>query len=253
MSELSVVIITYNNYSLKNGCIETVLLALDVQRDVNFDVVVVDNHSSQKDYELLEHFVDCISISYNLCLVRNVCNNISKGRNMGVRQTKGDTILFLDDDTLLLENNILIQLLQQSKGKEYGCAAIREWTPKGWYDNNKHILESCLRRKKEPLNVPIQEPIPRVRRKDNLRHLIRSYIGNFGFIKRSALEYVGFWNEQFVGYGLEDDYMAFLLYINYGEPIRLSSIHVIHVWHEISEQNYIQLERNKHDFPCVSE
>jgi len=52
MSELSVVIITYNNYSLKNGCIESVLLALDSQSDVHFDVAVVDNHSSSEDYEM---------------------------------------------------------------------------------------------------------------------------------------------------------------------------------------------------------
>ena len=71
MSELSVVIITYNNYSLKNGCIESVLLALDSQSDVHFDVVVVDNHSSVKDYEMLKDFVSHICFRYDLCLVRS--------------------------------------------------------------------------------------------------------------------------------------------------------------------------------------
>ena len=248
MSELSVVIITYNNYSLKNGCIESVLLALDSQSDVHFDVAVVDNHSSSEDYEMLKDFVSDICFRFDLCLLRNSCNNISKGRNMGVHHTQGDTILFLDDDMLLLEKDILYQVLQLSKEKEYGCAAIREWTPKGWYDNNKHVLESYLRNKERSINVPLQDPIPNVRRKGNLRHLVRTYIGNFGFIKRSALEKIGFWNEHFIGYGLEDDCIAFLLYLNFGEPVRFDSIHVIHVWHEIAEQNYMQLENNKQIF-----
>lgn len=78
--------------------------------------------------------------------------------------------------------------------------------------------------------------------------MVRTYIGNFGFIKRSALEKIGFWNEHFIGYGLEDDCIAFLLYLNFGEPVRFDSIHVIHVWHEIAEQNYMQLENNKQIF-----
>ena len=37
-NELSIVIITYNNYKLKNGTIETLLLSLDAQSDIVFDV-----------------------------------------------------------------------------------------------------------------------------------------------------------------------------------------------------------------------
>ena len=86
-----------------------------------YDVVVVDNHSSSEDYEMLKDFVSDICFRYDLCLLRNSCNNISKGRNMGVHHTQGDTILFLDDDMLLLESDILFQILLLSKEKEYGC------------------------------------------------------------------------------------------------------------------------------------
>ena len=119
----------------------------------------------------------------------------------------------------------------------------------GWYEANKEELDSFLKRKEVYLNIQLQPPVPDVRRKENTRHLVRSYIGNFGFINRRALEQVGFWNERFIGYGLEDDYMAFLLYINFGEPIRLSTIHVIHIWHEISCENYTQLDSNQ----CIFE
>lgn len=37
--DISVVIITHNNYSLKEGCIETVVFSLINQKEVNFETV----------------------------------------------------------------------------------------------------------------------------------------------------------------------------------------------------------------------
>lgn len=54
MNELSIVIITYNNYKLKNGTIETLLLSLDAQSDIVFDVIVVDNCSTLVEFGRLE-------------------------------------------------------------------------------------------------------------------------------------------------------------------------------------------------------
>lgn len=249
MNELSIVIITYNNYKLKNGTIETLLLSLDAQSDIVFDVIVVDNCSTLVEFGRLERFISKTAFGFSLSLIRNNCNSISKGRNLGVQYAKGDTILFIDDDTIILERDTLIRLLSQAKEGAYGCSAIRGWTVAGWYEANKEELDSFLKRKEVYLNIQLQPPVPDVRRKENTRHLVRSYIGNFGFINRRALEQVGFWNERFIGYGLEDDYMAFLLYINFGEPIRLSTIHVIHIWHEISCENYTQLDSNQ----CIFE
>lgn len=221
MNELSIVIITYNNYKLKNGTIETLLLSLDAQFDIVFDVIVVDNCSTLVEFKRLERFISKTAFGFSLSLIRNNCNSISKGRNLGVQYAKGDTILFIDDDTIILERGTLIRLLSQAKEGAYGCSAIRDWTAAGWYEANKEELDAFLKRKEIYLNIQLQPPVPNVRRKENTRHLVRSYIGNFGFINRRALEQVGFWNERFIGYGLEDDYMAFLLYINFGEPIRL--------------------------------
>lgn len=248
MIELSIVIITFNNYLLKNGCIESALFSLDRQYGVDFEVVVVDNCSTENDYNKLSQFLRDNYLGYNVKLIRNSINNISRGRNLGIYETQGDIILFLDDDILLLQRDILLKVVLSSKEKVYGCAAIRDWTSKGWYATNKENLDINLKKMNGSVDISIQAPHPLVRKKTNLRHLVRSYIGNMGFVKRDILYQVGLWNEQFEGYGLEDDYMLFLLYINYGTPKKLTNIHVIHIWHEISTQNYNQLSYNQHIF-----
>ena len=52
--DISVVIITHNNYSLKEGCIETVVFSLINQKEVNFEIIIVDNYSDKDDWEKLE-------------------------------------------------------------------------------------------------------------------------------------------------------------------------------------------------------
>ena len=91
-------------------------------------------------------------------------------------------------------------------------------------------------------------PDPIVRGKKNNRHLIRTYIGNFGFVRKDVLKDVGMWNEDYLGYGVEDDTMAFKLYMKYGRPLIFKDLSVVHVWHNIKEKNYIELETNRKKF-----
>ena len=99
MNELSIVIITYDNYKLKNGTIETLLLSLDAQSDIVFDVIVVDNCSTLVEFKRLERFISKTAFGFSLSLIRNNCNSISKGRNLGVQYAKGDIILFIEPVT----------------------------------------------------------------------------------------------------------------------------------------------------------
>lgn len=115
---------------LKNGTIETLLLSLDAQSDIVFDVIVVDNCSTLVEFKRLERFISKTAFGFSLSLIRNNCNSISKGRNLGVQYAKGDTILFIDDDTIILERGTLIRLLSQAKEGAYGCSAIRDWIEK---------------------------------------------------------------------------------------------------------------------------
>ena len=71
---ISVIIVTHNNYGLKNGCIESVILSLLVQKNIELEIIVVDNASSDEDVEQLENYIFSLK-NKSIVLVKNVINN----------------------------------------------------------------------------------------------------------------------------------------------------------------------------------
>lgn len=246
--DISVVIITHNNYSLKEGCIETVVFSLINQKEVNFEIIIVDNYSDKDDWKKLSLFVRNINCDYDISLLRNEYNNISKGRNIGIKNAKYSLIVFMDDDILLPQKDILKKISLIYDGNNYGYSAIRSWTPANWYAQNKIAINNNFKSNCEEYKLQMDNPNPAIRKKNNNRHLIRTYIGNFGFCSKTILEKVGYWDESYCGYGVEDDTMALLLYLNFGRPVLLTDISVVHIWHKISNDNYTELEHNRIKF-----
>jgi glycosyltransferase involved in cell wall biosynthesis len=246
--KLSVVIITHNNFSKKNGCIETVLLSILHQKNIDAEIVVVDNKSNISDQIKLKNLVDRFN---KVKLIYNPINNISKGRNLGAENAKSDYIIYMDDDMILNNNLILYDLSKLIGNHVYGYSATRLWTQEGWYESHKEEINKNILKNTDSYDIITEIPDPIVRNKKNNRHLIRTYIGNFGFVRKDALKNVGMWNEDYLGYGVEDDTMAFNLYMKFGRPLILKELSVVHVWHNIKEKNYIELEANKKKFEDI--
>lgn len=92
--QVSVVVLNYNNKKVIMHCVDTLL---KYNSRYNYQIVVVDNMSTDGSYEILqEKYVDKIT------LVRNSKNGCSSGRNLGVENSKGKYILFLDSDEWIL-------------------------------------------------------------------------------------------------------------------------------------------------------
>lgn len=243
--DVSIVIVTHNNFTDKYGCIENVITNLLKQKGVKFEIVIVDNNSNEYDIQELRK----TQLKYeNLVVSYSEINNISCGRNIGAKLAKSNLILFMDDDMILLEDTILYDVCKFAKSSLYGYSAIRLWTLEGWYEKNKLEFDKMIQQKEKIIGKYLIYPNPKIRNKKNARHLVRTYIGNFGFIKKDVLETVGFWNETYKGYGLEDDDMALKLYMKYGRPKILNQIEVVHISHPIKETNYMELEKNKELF-----
>lgn len=247
--KLSIVILTHNNYELKNGCVETVLLSILNQVNVMFEIIIVDNNSNIDNRVLLKQFVDDLIRKVNgnieIKYIFNDYNNIASGRNIGAKHAKNDVLVFIDDDIFFVQNDVLYKLSKAYRLKKYGYAASRKWTNPEWYlrartDYNKKLEKSgCCE------DVIYEEPNPEVRNKKDNRHLLRTYIGNFGYVDKKLFQDIGGWCEEFCGYGLEDDFMALKLYIEEGAPLVLDNIEVVHVWHKIGKEDYENLSKNK--------
>lgn len=241
---ISVVIITHNNYSQKNGCVESVILSLIFQEYREYEIIIVDNNSDDMDAENLFQFISSCCSKVPIRLLKNPYNNISAGRNIGYKVAKHKIILFIDDDMIMTDRSTLQLVSNIAESSTYGYSANRQWLEEGWFEKNKEALRRWFRGRNEEFDLKLVAPNPNVRNKKNNRHLLRTYIGNFGFVFKNSLDEIGGWDENYKGYGCEDDDLALRLYLRYGRPAILKQITVAHVWHRILDINYEQLERN---------
>lgn len=96
--QVSVIILNYNvKYFLEN-CILSVLKAI---KNIEAEIIVIDNNSTDGSYELIQEKFPLIK------LIQNVTNfGFSKGNNIGVEQATGDFIYILNPDTVIAEDTI---------------------------------------------------------------------------------------------------------------------------------------------------
>lgn len=97
--DISVIIINYNSAEYTTKCIDQVVhMTAD---HLSYELIIVDNDSSQEDYKRLALFVEQRK-NDKINLVRSRFNTGFGGGNMhGVQFAKGSYYLFLNNDTLL--------------------------------------------------------------------------------------------------------------------------------------------------------
>ncbi len=102
--DLTIVIISYNTKKLTQNCIESSLKSL---KNVTFsyEIVVVDNASKDGSQEMLKAYQTRLKNKFKLILNdENI--GFGKGNNLGVKQARGEHILFLNSDIVVLDEAI---------------------------------------------------------------------------------------------------------------------------------------------------
>ena len=121
--KLSVVVLNYNNKGIIDKCVDSLL---EWNERYHYEIVVVDNQSSDGSYEQLTE-----KYGRRINLVRNSKNGCSSGRNLGVKVSHGDYILFLDSDQWATDAYWLDSYLYIcSTAENFGAVA---WNG-GWFD-----------------------------------------------------------------------------------------------------------------------
>ena len=109
--DVSIIIVTYNSFSLLHNCIESII---HHSHDIEYEIIVVDNNSSDGDVETITSRFE------NIKLIRNEKNEgFAKANNKGAAIGKGKYLLFLNNDTIFVENTlqILLQYLREQKDR----------------------------------------------------------------------------------------------------------------------------------------
>lgn len=114
MLEVSVIIVNFNTKNLTSNCLDSII---KYTADISFEIILVDNASSDGSQEYFRTRKDIVFIESN--------ENVGFGRanNLGVKNAIGDFLFFLNSDTLLLENSIKILhnfYLEKSKDLKIG-------------------------------------------------------------------------------------------------------------------------------------
>jgi hypothetical protein len=111
--ELSIVIVNYNDKAHLESCLSS--LEADAQ-ELNLEILVVDNNSSDGSQEFIEKRFPKIK------LIRNKENKgFSRANNQAIRESRGEFILFLNTDTVLLPKTIELLLEEMKRNPKAGA------------------------------------------------------------------------------------------------------------------------------------
>ena len=119
--KISIILPTYNraDFYLKRA-IDSVIS----QTYNNWELVIIDNNSKDGTYDLI-HSYDNSNIKY---LTINNNGNIAKSRNLGINNSSGDYIAFLDSDDYWLEDKLEMCINFLINNKEYlGVCHSENW------------------------------------------------------------------------------------------------------------------------------
>ncbi|MEO9806573.1 MAG: glycosyltransferase family 2 protein [Reichenbachiella sp.] len=118
MTKLSVIIPTYNRPEQLKEAVNSVL----DQRLEDLEIIIIDDASDPES----QNQIDAISsLSSRVHLKRNMSNSgVPTCRNIGLENAKGDYILFLDDDDVLLPN-MLKQSIEVIEKEEIDLVSCR--------------------------------------------------------------------------------------------------------------------------------
>ncbi|HEY5824262.1 MAG TPA: glycosyltransferase family 2 protein [Cyclobacteriaceae bacterium] len=126
--DVSVIIINYNTFALTSACIKSVI---DKTVGIEYEIILIDNNSTETDPEQF------LKLFPEIVLIRSPHNSgFSKGCNLGIQQSKGEYILLLNSDTVLINNAITICLEFLKEDSSVAVVSSRLEYPDGNVQHN---------------------------------------------------------------------------------------------------------------------
>lgn len=243
-TKLSTIILTWNSEQYISNCLNSLLQSLG-NRGVK--IILIDNGSTDKTTEIISEFADgrffTISNKQNL--------GVSKARNMGLRNSVGEYILFLDMDTVVNKEALDEMIHFMDSNPECGICSCMLKNSEGMIQNScrkipsfrykmLNVLEAIflhIHRRKLSEYVSHINSNQFYREKFGLKQAfeVEYLIGACQLIRRSAFEQVGFLDEK-IFYGPEDADFCIRLKEKKWKIFYLPYVSIIHEYQQISRK-----------------
>ena len=126
MIDVSIIIVNYNTCKITDACIASVV---DKTKGVSYEIILVDNASTDGSKEFFEHDERVIYI------YSEINGGFGVGNNIGMKRAKGKYFFLLNSDTILINNAVKeFYDYAEAQGKlaVYGC----------WLVGRFHVLIS---------------------------------------------------------------------------------------------------------------
>jgi glycosyltransferase involved in cell wall biosynthesis len=141
MINISIIVCCYNS---QNVIIETLKHLANQRTDHRFEheIVLVDNNCSDETVISARQFWDQLEITTNLNIISEPTPGLSHARKKGVNRSKGDLVVFCDDDNWLQEDYLSIAYDFMQEHPEVGglggqSIGVLESAAPEWWDMKK--------------------------------------------------------------------------------------------------------------------
>jgi len=116
---ISIIIVTWNSEDEIAECLSSIF---DSSANVSFEIIIIDNNSSDKTIEVLEDFEN--KFPGKIKIILNKKNlGFTKGCNQGIRIASGKNILLLNPDTKITGNAIELLNIKLDADENTGAIA----------------------------------------------------------------------------------------------------------------------------------
>jgi len=128
MKKLSIVVLSYNTKELTLNCLKSLLA---VESEVDFEIIVPDNGSSDGSVEAIrDQFRE-------VCVIENKANlGFAAGNNTAKAFVAGEYVLFLNSDTIVYPGTLIETVAYLDKNPEVGAITCKVVLPDGSLDKD---------------------------------------------------------------------------------------------------------------------
>jgi len=238
--DLSIIIVSYNNASLINLCLDK-LFASFKRSNLSFEVIVVDNASTDETVKKLKNIK---AKNKNVILIENKKNlGFGKANNQGIRIAKGKYILFLNSDVIVerIDWKKIIDFLNEKQ--EIGALTVKVKLKNGQIDPASHrgfptLWRSFCYFSSLEKNLSFNWLFKKIFGGYHLLHLnlktvheVEAISGAFFLTRKKIMDKVGGFDENFFMYGEDIDLCLRIKKLNY-KIIYYPDFEVLHLKHQ---------------------
>ena len=121
--DLSIIIINYNTSILTFNCIKSIYE--QTPKNINFEIIVVDNASTYADYENLKHAIDSLNTTSTILIRSKINSGFGGGNMIGVQFATGEYFGFVNNDVVLIEDSFSYPIQFLKTNSKVGAIGIQ--------------------------------------------------------------------------------------------------------------------------------